>query len=64
MKSPEITGAMAAREGGHRNRSNRVESSLKALDSGFTRATRLPFGPASLFARSARSRPDDARKWS
>ena len=31
----------------------------KALGPGFTRATRSPFGPASLFARCARSRRDD-----
>src|SRR5690242_17632106 len=30
------------------------------MDPGFTRATRSPFGPAPLFARSARSRRDDA----
>jgi len=31
------------------------------MDPGFTRATRSPFGPASLFARYARSRRDDER---
>ena len=37
----------------------RRKSKKMQMDSGLTRATRSPFGPASLFARCARSRRND-----